>query len=582
VDNFHLQIIYFSLTIDWTARSSSSIIEFKTLRGKGTMIPKDDFTEYNEELLEGHYDCVDRIVLNGYFPLGQQGGGFRHWWRQLTGSDQGLDQEHLQRMAGRFSRRVHGYAKQKGIPLVHCEPGERKHELAEQHRPSDPNFQGLFLILVAKAPGLVWEVKTGKNGIPHLERKTPWPYVNHYHFHFIDREWGHITIKMSGHPPFGIQVMLNGHEWVERRARREAISLVKEGNCFVGGSFQALEQVADTLRAPRAIGRLARVCDRWVFSSCLCFALDLEEQERSGFHYRYSCYQLEYSRNLAFERGTALDEVFQGLIDRTRSLLDVGQVRTIFGWKYRPHHRDAARCERVVDESAYDLTVFKVHFRRLTLKMYDKGSRVLRIEAIAHNVKDLRCGKGLEKLSVMLAKLQRMVIDFLNALCAAHLSFLGGEVLDTLPQPVKRGSRRMAGVDLQNPRMRVVSEATVALAPKPDGFTARELAEKTRELMGENAQAYGPRQAFYDLSKLRGKGLLDRVDNTRRYRCSMAGIRTLAGILILREKVIKPVLAGAARKHVGRPPKNIHPIDSHYKNLQREMFCTFKMLGLAT
>ena len=52
-------------------------------------------------------------------------------------------------------------------------------------------------------------------------------------------------------------------------------------------------------------------------------------------------------------------------------------------------------------------------------------------------------------------------------------------------------------------------------------------------------------------------------------------------MLILREKVIKPVLAGAARKHVGRPPKNIHPIDKHYENLQREMFRTFETLGLA-
>jgi hypothetical protein len=544
------------------------------------MAQNDDFTEYNEELLEGRYDCADRIVLNGYFPLGQQGGGFRHWWRQLTASDQSLDQDHLQKMAGRFSRRVHAYAKEKHIPLLHCETGVRKHELAQQHLPSDPNFQGLFLVLVAKAPGLVWEVRTCKNGIPHLDRKKPWPYVNHYYFHFLDKEWGHITIKMSGHPPFGIQVMLNGHEWVERRARKQTISLVKEGNCFVGGSFQALDQVADTLCAPHAIGRLAKVCDRWVYSSCLCFALSLEEQERSGFHYRYSCYQLEYSRNLLFARGTVLDEVYQGLIDRTRRILDVGMVKTIFGWKHRLHHR-GLRCERVVDESAYDLTVFKVHFRRLTLKMYDKGGRVLRIEAIAHNVKDLRCGKGLEKLSIMLAKLQRMVIDFLNVLCAAHLSFLDDGILDTLPQPAQRGTSRLAGVDMQKRRMRVVSEAVLALAPKPGGFTSAELAEKTRTLMGDGLLSYTPRQAFYDLNKLRGKDLVERVEKTRRYRCPMVGIRTLAGILILREKVIKPVLAGAGRKHVGRPPKNIRPIDKHYENLQYEMFRTFETLGLA-
>jgi hypothetical protein len=55
---------------------------------------------------------------------------------------------------------------------------------------------------------------------------TPWPYVNHYHFHVIDKEWGHLTVKMSGHPPFGVQVMLKGHEWIERRARRQTISAV--------------------------------------------------------------------------------------------------------------------------------------------------------------------------------------------------------------------------------------------------------------------------------------------------------------------------------------------------------------------
>ena len=47
-----------------------------------------------------------------------------------------------------------------------------------------------------------------------------------------------------------------------------------------------------------------------MYSSCVCFALTREEQQRSGFRYEYLCYQLEYSRNLLFTRGTVLDEVF--------------------------------------------------------------------------------------------------------------------------------------------------------------------------------------------------------------------------------------------------------------------------------
>ena len=61
-----------------------------------------------QDLLGGSYDCVDRIVLNAYFRMGHDPGGFRVWWRALTGSDQTLGNSYLMRMAGRFRRRVRG------------------------------------------------------------------------------------------------------------------------------------------------------------------------------------------------------------------------------------------------------------------------------------------------------------------------------------------------------------------------------------------------------------------------------------------------------------------------------------------
>jgi hypothetical protein len=64
----------------------------------------------------------------------------------------------------------------------------------------------------------------------------------------------------------------------------------------------------------------------------LCFALELEEQKRGGFHYQYSNYQIEYSRNLIFSSGREMDEVFQPLIDRSRVLLDIQKVKTILGF----------------------------------------------------------------------------------------------------------------------------------------------------------------------------------------------------------------------------------------------------------
>jgi hypothetical protein len=60
--------------------------------------------------------------------------GFREWWRRLHhGSEDTLDDAHLMRMAGRFSRRVHGFARAHGIPIIDCRRGERKHRIAEEY-----------------------------------------------------------------------------------------------------------------------------------------------------------------------------------------------------------------------------------------------------------------------------------------------------------------------------------------------------------------------------------------------------------------------------------------------------------------
>src|SRR5881409_2466154 len=86
----------------------------------------DSLSDRYADLVSGSYDCVDRIVLNAYFRMGHDPGGFRVWWRALTGSDQTLENAYLMRMAGRFSRRIRGYAKAHDIPVIDCSAGQRK------------------------------------------------------------------------------------------------------------------------------------------------------------------------------------------------------------------------------------------------------------------------------------------------------------------------------------------------------------------------------------------------------------------------------------------------------------------------
>src|SRR5438552_11774984 len=41
----------------------------------------DGLSTLYQDLVSGSYDCVDRIVLNAYFRMGHDPGGFRVWWR---------------------------------------------------------------------------------------------------------------------------------------------------------------------------------------------------------------------------------------------------------------------------------------------------------------------------------------------------------------------------------------------------------------------------------------------------------------------------------------------------------------------
>jgi hypothetical protein len=543
----------------------------------------DEFSERYQGLLTGSYDCVDRIVLNAYFPVGHNPGGFRFWWRRLhDGSDDQLDDTHLMRFAGRFARRVKAWGQANDVPVIYCKAGERKHLIAEERLAAcPPSRPGVFLVLVAKAPASVWEVRRSPSSgvIGNIAKKTT--YVNHYSFHIMDRAWGHVTIKMSGHPPFPAQVILNGHEHVAAVAKAAGIGFTKEGNCFTEiADPQGLARVADALSQDAAIGRLGQVCDRWIYSACLCFGLDSAEQARSGFRYAYSIYQAEYSRNLLFRSGGQMEDLFDRILDRTRSRLDIPALRTLFGRTSRPHSNRASgppAQEIVIEKPQYGLTWFRIRFGLLQLKAYTKGEHVLRFEATVHNTRELRCRRSLENFPEIITRLAGMAERFATTLDCADVAFLADTTLDDLPLPSRIGATRAGGIDLNKPRIRAALSAALALAPAPHGFTVAEFTARVRSF---GQAGYTVRQGAYDLRKLRGKNLAVKPARTRRYHTPPDAARTIAALLALRDQVIAPILAGVRSPRPGRKPAHWTRIDRDYETLRIGMQTLFGDLGI--
>ena len=390
--------------------------------------------------------------------------------------------------------------------------------------------------------------------------------------------------KDGGPPALWAQVILNGHEHVACASRAAGVAFAKEGNCFTAVADPAgLAQFADTLSQPAAIGRLGQVCDRWVYSACLCFGLDVADQERSRFVYGYAVYQVEYSRNLLFRSGAQMEATFDAIVDRTRSRLDVPALRTLFGTKQRPRTNRAElspRVAAVTETPKYGLTIFKVHFGALTLKGYTKGEHVLRFEAVCHNTKALGTGRVLDRFPDIVARLAGMLERFCTTLDCVDVTFIPDGILDQLPQPSVTGRTHVGGIDLDKARTRTALAGVAALAAAPDGFSVADLAAKVNAISPRTG--YTVRQAAYDLRKLRGHELVTKPGRSRRYHVPPQAARTITGLLVLREHVIAPILAGVRSPRRGRKPAHWTAVDRDYDSIRTQMQNLFDDLAITT
>jgi hypothetical protein len=135
-------------------------------------------------------------------------------------------------------------------------------------------------------------------------------------------------------------------------------------------------------------------------------------------------------------------------------------------------------------------------------------------------------------------------------------------MLEQLPTASQVGKTIVGGIDVNNPRIRLVVEAVIALSPSPNGFTASDLAARVRALGNDRHAQYGPRHAAYDLKKLRGKHIVCRIGQTHRYEPLASGLRAVTALVVLRNKAIKPLLAAAQPLHPARGGHNPKPIDA--------------------
>jgi hypothetical protein len=173
---------------------------------------------------------------------------------------------------------------------------------------------------------------------------------------------------------------------------------------------------------------------------------------------------------------------------------------------------------------AYARTLERERDRLLELQPTNAEGRHLR-DAIIVDARD-------KLLVELLKRMREMLIRFLGTVQAAHVAFLDEGAFERWNKPIQRGTRRLAGIDLNKARNRHVVDEVVALSTRPGGFTLAQVAEAVQQRAGRSLKAYTSRNAAYDLVKLKGKKLVHRIEGSRRYKADPSGVRVMCAYLI--------------------------------------------------
>jgi hypothetical protein len=164
---------------------------------------------------------------------------------------------------------------------------------------------------------------------------------------------------------------------------------------------------------------------------------------------------------------------------------------------------------------------------------------------------------------------------------SVDISCTDAGLLETLPEGGQVGRGRVGGVDVNRPRMRAVLRAVTALSVWPEGFRARDVAAKVRELTGWSEERYGTRRASYDLKKLRAKGLVEPLGSRSRYHVESRSVRFITALLLVHHQIIKPVVTISSSPPTAPLPDNHGHLDTHYRAIEAALRRLFDALGIA-
>jgi|GraSoiStandDraft_4_1057263.scaffolds.fasta_scaffold136271_1 hypothetical protein len=533
------------------------------------------FYEHHRDSIRFGYRCFDRILLNGLIQPFQQPErvvGFFDTYRRIYP----VSRDVLRGAAEQFQGWVKEEADRSNAPIVEAPKGRRDDFVEPYFRDTEPDQ--VVVILKAREPArIMTAIGDRKANRWHLQIADRW--VVQYNFYVNDRRWGRMFVRMCPYLPFSARVCLNQHHWLANRMREEDIDFRQCSNAFLQcGRPERLQELADTLTAED----LSRCGQQWLARFTPFFSE--RERRQAGCQHRLFFSQVEFCDNLIFHRRAALDKLGERLLDANRTIGQPNKITVIFGRKITKQYRGKLQTE--IEDMHLPNPVIRSHYRNGFIKQYVRDHLILRTEAATNNVTDYGVNKAVEHLPALRDKLSAIDDSYLDIQQDILETFVDRGHLQRLARPtVTPSGKRIPGLKLENPRQLALMHALVRFAqiPAANTFSTGEIHPYVVAALGDRGEQYTLAALRYDLSKLRAKGLVEKLPRSRRYRLPAQGYSVCLIFLKLFDRVYAPLTAALLHPVPGDtalPQPKRSPLDRLYQRINDGLDRLLHALGL--
>jgi len=498
------------------------------------------------------YRSIDRLILNAYIPTLQMPGAMVTFLREACGKPI-LSPVVFKALTDRFVAAVHAFAKTHRIPVLRATGRTGPGEVAQRalRAAAWANRWGIVAIVAHQESARVFTSRHAGGRRTNFWVREERRLVNHYYFYLRDREYGDGFVRISSYAPFQTRIWLNAHGYLTAQLRRRRIAFRPADNCVVDvADPAALATIAQQFDA-RLVEQIARRWLGWVPDP-------LTAAERAaGYPWRLSIYQAEFSDNVIFQRTEVLNRVYEDLLRDHLHLGRPDMVKVMFDRRIQRNTPGTFKT-RLLRQGV--VSCLKVFYKKSFLKQYNKGGRVLRTEVCVNDPRDFRIGRSLVHLGYLGTVAYHAIGRFLKAQAVAVATALDRSSFERLVTASVEGGQHVAGLRFGAPQVMRLLAALGCAGLTFKAFSYAELRAMLVDRFGAEAPEVTPARLSYQLTKLRGKGLVRKVTARNRYTLTDRGYRAALYFTKLHQRLLSPTLDSldrAMRPALGASPHRL-------------------------